>query len=77
VTEDGYKFDCKRQGDYGKNFRSCHDLKILGRWIKGHMEEDGALQIGTPVTDDTLRKFGKNKLVFEKKDDNVWLLSMR
>ena len=76
VTQDGYSFKLSRQGDYNKNLRSESNLKILGRWIKGHMENEGALQIGEPVTEDTISKFGKSHLVFEETTDGVWLLSM-
>lgn len=77
VTEDGYGFACERQGDYSKNLRSCKDLKILGRWIKGQMENDGALDIGTPVTEDTLSKFGRTNIVFEKTSSGTWLVSLK
>ena len=39
-----------------KNFRSAHDLKILGRWIKGQMENAGALKLGDKVTEETFKK---------------------
>lgn len=76
ITSDGYQFDCSRQGDYSKNFRSDYDLKILGRWIKGQMENAGALEVGTPVTDETLRRFGKSKLHFELLKSGKFLLSI-
>lgn len=76
ITDDGYKFECYRQGDYGKNFRSAHDLKILGRWIKGQMENEGALEIGKPVTADVLEKFGKKYLVLQKTIDDCWLMTL-
>lgn len=76
VTIDGYEFECSRQGDYSKNFRSENDLKILGRWIKGQMENCGALEIGTPVTDETLRKFGKNHLRLQKTTTGKFILSL-
>ena len=76
ITDDGYKFECYRQGDYGKNFRSAHDLKILGRWIKGQMENDGALELGKPVTQDVLDKFGKKYLVLQKTIDNCWFMTL-
>lgn len=76
VTIDGYEFECSRQGDYSKNLRSEKDLKILGRWIKGQMENYGALQIGTPVTDDTLSKFGKSHLRFQKTKTGKFLISL-
>lgn len=76
ITEDGYKFECYRQGDNGKNFRSAHDLKILGRWIKGQMENDGALELGKPVTAEVLDKFGKKYIVLQKTIDNCWLMTL-
>ncbi len=76
ITNDGYKFECYRQGDYGKNFRSARDLKILGRWIKGQMENEGALELGKPVTKEVLDKFGKKFLVLQKTIDNCWLMTL-
>lgn len=76
ITDDGYKFECYRQGDYGKNFRSAHDLKILGRWIKGQMENDGSLELGKPVTEGVLDKFGKKYLVLQKTIDNCWFMTL-
>lgn len=76
ITNDGYKFECYRQGDYGKNFRSARDLKILGRWIKGQMEKDGALELGKPVTAEVLSKFGKKYLVLQKTIDDCWLMTL-
>lgn len=76
ITTDGYEFECSRQGDYSKNLRSESDLKILGRWIKGQMENCGALEIGTPVTKDTLRKFGKSHLRLQKTTTGKFILSL-
>lgn len=76
-TDDGYSFYCERQGDYSKNFRSCKDLKILGRWIKGRMENEAALKVGQPVTEHTLQLFGKSNLVLEKLSNDAWYLSMQ
>lgn len=76
ITDDGYKFECYRQGSNGKNFRSAKDLKILGRWIKGQMENDGALELGKPVTQDVLNKFGKRFLVLQQTIDNCWFLTL-
>lgn len=82
ITNDGYKFECERQGDYSKNFRSRYDLKILGRWIKGQMENAGALEIGKPVTESVLLEFGKNKIVLketailDKNGNQIWYISL-
>ena len=77
VTTDGYEFECSRQGDYDKNLRSSYDLKILGRWIKGQMENSGALEVGTPVTENTLRLFGKTSLRFTKTTSGKFILSLK
>ena len=77
VTDDGYEFECQRQGDYGKNFRTLNDLKILGKWIKGHMEAEGALKLGEVVSTETLSKFGKTKLLLTKTaEPGIWTLKM-
>lgn len=74
-TDDGWKFECRVQGDYGKNFRSMHDLRTLGRWIKGRLERSGCLQVGQPVTEDVLAKYGRNSISLkETNDPGVWLL---
>ncbi|MDR1763627.1 MAG: NgoFVII family restriction endonuclease [Dysgonamonadaceae bacterium] len=62
VTIDGYKFRCETNGQNSKNFRSQNDLKILGKWIKGKLENSGALKMGHPVTDAVLQHYGRNTL---------------
>jgi len=75
LTDDGWKFDCKIQGDYGKNFRSAGDLKTLGRWIKGRLERANCLKVGQPVTDEVLQKYGRKTISLkETSDPNIWLL---
>ena len=76
ITSDGYEFECSRQGDDSKNLRSEKDLKILGRWIKGQMENCGALEIGQPVTEDTLKIFGKHYIRLEKTKTDKFILSL-
>ena len=74
-TDDGWKFECKISGDYSKNFRSNGDLKILGKWIKGRLENNGALKVGEPVTDDVLKKYGRNSFRLTATDDpKIWML---
>ncbi len=74
-TDDGWRFNCKIQGDYGKNFRSEGDLKTLGRWIKGRLEKAGCLKIGQPVTKQVLDDYGRNAISLkETSDPTVWLL---
>lgn len=77
VTKDGYKFECVTCGDYSKNFRSKHDLRILGMWIKGKMEEAGALQVGEPVTEAVLNRFGKKSIKLTATNDpKLWLAEL-
>lgn len=74
-TDDGWKFKCKISGDYSKNFRSEEDLKTLGRWIKGRLEYNGVLIPGNPVTDETLKAYGRNTIdLIGTSVPDVWLL---
>jgi len=41
------------------------------------MENDGALEIGKPVTEETIERFGKSQMVFEETKSGIWLLSMK
>lgn len=75
VTDDGFRFTCKVSGDYSKNFRSENDLKILGKWIKGRLENAGVLAVGQPVTADTFQKYGRSTFTLIKtKEPNLWFL---
>ena len=66
ITDDGWTFKCKVSGDFSKNFRSEGDLKILGKWLKGRLENAGALIVGTPVTNATLQTYGRNSFKLTK-----------
>jgi len=75
ITDDGWIFSCKVSGDYSKNFRSEDDLKILGKWIKGRLENAGVLEVGQPVTPETFRQYGRDNFSLTKIDkDNLWYL---
>jgi len=75
ITDDGWRFSCKVSGDYSKNFRSEDDLKILGKWIKGRLENNGVLEVGHLVTPDTLRNYGRDNFTITKTSiPNVWYL---
>lgn len=75
VTDDGWKFKCKVSGDYSKNFRSEGDLKILGKWLKGRLENAGVLKTGDPVTMKTLEEYGRSTFTLTKtKTENLWFL---
>ena len=74
-TDDGWRFECKVNGDFGKNFRSSRDLTILGKWIKGRLENAGVLKIGEKVSEDTLRKYGRDNFTFTRiNNSNEWYL---
>lgn len=74
-TDDGWRFNCKIQGDYGKNFRSEGDLRTLGRWIKGRLERSGCLKVGQPVTSEVLMKYGRSTISLkETTEPGVWVL---
>ncbi len=75
-TDDGWKFRCKISGENSKNFRSADNLKILGRWIKGRLENSGALKVGEPVTDMVLKTYGRDNFDLAGTDSpSVWLLN--
>jgi len=61
-TDDGHRFAMRTSGDYGKNLRSKDDLTILGRWIKGRMEADGALKSGELLTSSSLEEYGRHTI---------------
>ena len=75
ITDDGWQFTCKVSGDYSKNLRSEHDLKILGKWIKGRLENHGVLQVGQPVTPLTFTHYGRDSFTLVKTTKpNLWYL---
>jgi HKD family nuclease len=75
VTDDGYKFRCVTNGDYAKNLRSVGDLQILGRWLKGRMENRNVLKIGGKVTVDTFTRYGRNTIKLTKTTiPNTWYM---
>ena len=75
ITDDGWEFSCKISGQNSKNLRSQKDLKILGKWLKGRLENSGALKTGELVTDITLQKYGRNTFTLAKiENSNKWYL---
>jgi hypothetical protein len=75
ITDDGWSFKCKVSGDYSKNLRSEDDLKILGKWIKGRLENAGVLKPGEMVTDSILNRYGRSDIKLTQiKDSNNWYL---
>lgn len=76
ITPNHYSFACERQGDYSKNLRSSGDLRILGKWIKGEMENAGVIRCGQKVTQQTLDDFGKSKIVLRESTDGPWYITL-
>ena len=75
ITDDGWSFKCKVSGDYSKNFRSEGDLKILGKWLKGRLENAGVLKVGEPVTAKTLKDYGRDTFTLTKTiTPGIWFL---
>lgn len=75
ITDDGWKFKCKVSGDYSKNLRSEGDLRILGKWLKGRLENSGALIVGEQVTQSVLRDYGRSTFSLTKTTiPNTWYL---
>lgn len=75
ITDDGWSFNCKTSGTNSKNFRSKDDLLVLGKWIKGRMEQAGIFTVGDFITEKMLSEYGRNTIsLHSTKDENVWLL---
>lgn len=75
VTDDGWTFKCKVSGDYSKNFRSEGDLTVLGKWLKGRLENAGVLIAGEPVGEKTLADYGRRSFTLTKtKTPGIWYL---
>lgn len=74
-TDDGWSFKCDTHGTNSKNLRSKDDLKILGKWLKGRLEESGALKIGQLVTNEVLDKYGRKSFsLCSTNDPDIWYL---
>ncbi len=78
ITDDMWKFQCRVSGDYSKNFRSDSDLCILGKWIKGRLENDGCLVVGEPVTKKVLEEYGRDSFSLTQTTiPNLWYMDFR
>lgn len=73
-TDDGYIIPMKTSGDYYKNIRSRGSLQILGQWIKGKLQKSDALIPLTPVTQETLDKYGNDTIRFYKIRDGEYFV---
>lgn len=78
-TDDGFCFKCQvnggEEGLWNKNLCSSRDLTILGKWIKGRLENEGVLVVGDVVTEKTLKEYGRNTITMTKIDGtDDWFL---
>lgn len=71
-TDDGFIIPMKTSGDNYKNIRSGGNLRILGQWIKGKLQKANSLLPLTPVTLDTLDKYGNDAIRFYKIEDGKY-----
>ncbi|MBX3486660.1 MAG: NgoFVII family restriction endonuclease [Candidatus Paracaedibacteraceae bacterium] len=75
LTDDGFQFKCKISGTNSKNFRSVGDLKILGKWLKGRLENAGVLMVDQKVTESVLKQYGRDYIEMIPTDDpDQWFL---
>ncbi|MHA1888088.1 MAG: restriction endonuclease PLD domain-containing protein [Promethearchaeota archaeon] len=79
ITDDGYTFICQTQSESSnyKNLRSKNNLQILGKWIKMKLQNSGALQPLTPVTSETLAKFGRDFIRLYKIGNNIYYMEFK
>jgi len=78
ITDDGWSFECKTQGDYSKNLRSTGGLAILGMWVKGKLLDAGAVNAGELITPEMIHNYGADYIeLTATKDPNIWLLDFR
>ena len=66
ITDTGYQFAGRRNGDKGKSFQSTPNLQIFGSYVKGKLMDAGLLHVGQKGVDQMLVDFGSDHLVFTK-----------
>ena len=74
VTCDGIVIKCETQGADYKNLRSQSDLKKLGLWIKGKLQNSGALGHFEVVTSETLKSYGRDFIRLYRIKDSEYLM---
>ena len=77
ITDDGYTFECRSQGDYHKNIRSTGSLHTLGKWLKLKLQKSGALAPLTLVTAETFEKYGQDNLRLYKLSKGVYFMEFK
>jgi len=76
LTSDGFAFRGVTNGDNYKNFRSADDLKLLGLWLKGVLEDAGVLSDDPQelVTSETFEEYGNSVLRVYRPDSRSVIL---
>jgi len=50
-------------------------LKILGKWLKGRLENAGVLKVGDPVKQETLNQYGRDTFTLtQTSTPGLWYL---
>lgn len=74
-TDDGYVLPLYTGGSRFKNIRSKNRLTLLGEWIKGKLQSNGALGPLEPVTGETLDRYGNDLIKIYKLRDKEYFMS--
>lgn len=76
ITADGFEIPMQTNGDYYKNMRSTGTskgaLRVFGQWIKGKLEDSGALTQLSPITPETFEVYGKTSMRLYKIDEHTY-----
>lgn len=72
--EDFYEIPMKVGGDSGKNIYSANDRNIFGKYIKGKLQNSGALIQNQLVTEEVLQIYGRNTVTFKKIDNSRYII---
>ena len=74
ITGDGHEILCQTQSPSNgyKNLRSQNDLRRLGFWLKGKMQEAGVLREFEVITSKTLADYGRDYIRLYKISDGVY-----
>ena len=72
ITSDGYEIPMATNGDYYKNMRSRQGLQFFGQWLKGKLQERGALVQYQPVTPETFEIYGKSSMRLYKINQDTY-----
>lgn len=70
ITDDGQAFDCVVAQEGRKAIHSTNDNSEIGKYIRNRI----GVPLGSPVTVDDLKKYGRTDYTIEKIDEETFLL---